>query len=89
MAMTDDNHHSAATEAEYRPIEERVTETTVRLPFSSSAGMSSYFRLFFASSLDRVFSQLLQVELLSSYRFALFRASFERRIVCVAIVWCH
>ena len=46
MAMTDYNYHSAAAEAEYRTIEERVTETTIRLSFFSCAGMSSYFRFF-------------------------------------------
>ena len=40
---------------------------------------------FFTSSLDRVFSQLLHIDLQSRYRFVLFRASFERRIVCIAI----
>ena len=89
MAMTDDNRHSAAAEAECRAIEERVTQTTIRLLSICCAGMSSYFRLFFASSLDRVFSQLLHVDLQSRYRFVLLRASFERCIVCIAIVWRH
>ena len=46
LAMTDDNHHLAAAEAENHSIEERVTETTIRLPFFSCAGMSSYFNFF-------------------------------------------
>ena len=46
LAMTDDNHHSAAAEAKYRAIEDRVTETTIRLPFFSCSGMSSYFNFF-------------------------------------------
>ena len=56
MAMTDDNRHSAAAEAEVRAIEERVTQTTIRLSLIFCAGMSSYFRFpSFASNLDRVF----------------------------------
>ena len=49
MAMTDDNRHSAAAEAECRAIEERVTQTTIRLSFNCCAGMSSYFRFPFFS----------------------------------------
>ena len=76
MAMTDENRHSAAAEAEVRAIEERVTQTTIRLSLIFCAGMSSYFRFpSFASNLDRVFFQLLHVDLQSRYRFALFHAS--------------
>ena len=47
MAMTDDNRHSAAAEAECGAIEERVTQTTILLSFICCAGMSSYFRFLF------------------------------------------
>ena len=61
-------------EAESRTIEEHVTETMLRLPFFSFAGFIHSTFIFVALSLDRVLSKLLQVELLSHYRFALFRA---------------
>ena len=48
MAMTDDNHHSTAAEAESRAIEVRVTETKLRFPFLSFPGLSFYLRLFFS-----------------------------------------
>ena len=47
MAMTDENHISAAAEAESRAIEESVTETKLRLPFFSCAGKTSYLHFSF------------------------------------------
>ena len=66
MAMTDDNRHSAAAEAEVRAIEERVTQTTIRLSFICCAGMSPYFRFPLSRQvLIAYFFQLLHVDLQS------------------------
>ena len=60
MSMTDYHRHSSASETEYRAIGERVTETTILLPFSLVQVCRRTFVCFFRQGLIACFQNFFR-----------------------------